>query len=229
LSSPGDELSTVAGFDKGERPFILIGFPLIGAVLGWCIRPLATWASDIDPLPFGRVIDLIAGWNVVWATAVLTAVGLLAGLALALYVLHDTVTVTIGPTTLELTRGDRSTAFDRTEIDAVYVEAKRLIVLDRETAELANEPFDAHPEKLAAELRRNGYPWCDADPYASAYRRWLDGSPELSDAEHFVLRTRGKALADDDDDELADLRKELTKLGLVVRDEGNRQYWRRAR
>src|SRR5699024_2455824 len=63
LSSPGDELSTVAGFDKGERPFILIGFPLIGAVLGWCIRPLATWASDIDPLPFGRVIDLIAGWN----------------------------------------------------------------------------------------------------------------------------------------------------------------------
>src|SRR5699024_5441213 len=35
LSSPGDAASiTVAGFDKGERPFILIGFPLIGAVLG---------------------------------------------------------------------------------------------------------------------------------------------------------------------------------------------------
>ncbi|MDN5856098.1 MAG: hypothetical protein L0K86_25300 [Actinomycetia bacterium] len=230
MSSPGDASPvTVASFDNGERPFILIGFPLVGALIGWAVRPVAEWASGIDQLPFGSITDVIAGWDSLWATVVPIAVGLIAGLAFALYAIHDTVKVTIDRHALTLNQGDRSTTFDRAEIDAVYVEAKRLVVLDRQTAELASELFDADPTRLASELLEHSYPWFDADPYASAYRRWLDGSPDLSDAEHFVLRTRGKALADDDEDDLADLRQELSRLGLVVRDEGNRQYWRRAR
>ena len=228
MSSSGDyEPVTVAGFDDGERPFVLIVFPLIGGLIGLCVRPVASWASGVDQLPFGIITDLISDWDSLWATLIPIFVGLLAGLAFALYAIHDTVKVTIGPDTLTLDRGDRHQQFGRGEIDAVFVESKRLVVLDRRTAEVANEPFDAESARLSAALRTRGYPWFDADPYASSFRRWLDGSPELTESEHFVLRTRGKALADDDEEDLADLQDELTKLGLVVRDEGNRQYWRR--
>ena len=229
MSSPGDaEPVTVGSLDNGERVLVLIGFPLIGALVGWVIQPIARWASDVDPIPFGRVTEAIASWHSVWATIVPIAVGVAAGLAFALYVLHDAASVVIGARTLKLTRGDKSATFDRDEIDAIFVDAKQLVLLDQRTAELARESFDSHADRLAAELRQRRYPWFDGDPYAASYRRWLDGAPELSYSEHFVLRTREKALENDDKDDLADLRRELTRLGLVIRDEGHRQYWRRA-
>lgn len=228
MSSPGDaEPVTVSSFESGERTVILIGFPIIGALIGWALGPVADWASGIDQLPFGAVTGAIASWDSPWAVVMMIAVGAAAGGGFALYAIHDTVKVLIGPTSLQLTRADKTSTYARDEIDAIFVESKQLVVLDQQSAELAREPFDADPQNLASALRHRQYPWSDADPYASAYRRWLDGAPELTDSENFVLRTRQKALEGDDNDDLADLRHELTRLGLVVRDDGHRQYWRR--
>lgn len=230
MSSPGDaDPVTVASFDSGERAFILIGFPLIGALIGWGVRPLAEWASGVGLLPFEKPTDLVASWDSSWATVATIAVGAIVGLALALYAIHDAVKVTVGPESLTLTRADSSSIFERDGLDAIFIDAKHLVLLDRRTAELAREPFDADPRRLASTLRDQQYPWFDADPYTAAYRRWLDGAPDLTDAENFVFRTRQKSLENEDGDGLADIRHELTRLGLVVRDEGHRQYWRRAR
>ena len=229
MSSSGDaEPVTVTALNNGERIFVLIAFPVVGALLGWGVRALADWASGVDGLPFGQMTDLVASWNSPWSLVAIIAVGVVAGLAFALFAIHDDVKVTIGPGSLTLKRGDKSSTYQRAEIDALFIDAKHLVLLDRQTAELAREPFDAKADDLAAALRDRQYPWYEADPYTSAYRRWLDGAPELTQAENFVLRTREKALAEDDKDEAADIRNELTKLGLVVRDEGHRQYWRRA-
>ncbi len=41
------------------------------------------------------------------------------------------------------------------------------------------------------------------------------------------LTVRAKALSDDKTDEARTYRDELARLGIVVRDEGGKQYWRR--
>lgn len=222
-----EDVLVVPGYTKGDRIFIIVVFPLVGLLLGVGLQPLAEWASGVDTLPFGRISDVVATLDPWWAKAALAGVGLLAGAAFSAYALLETVTVTVTPGRLTLKRGDKVSSFEHGSVDTVFVDGKQVVVLDRHTAELAREPFEGDAQLLADSLRTFGYPWSDEDPHATAYRRWIDGAPELTDAEHFVLRTRANALSDDDKDEAADLRTELARIGLVVRDEGNRQYWRR--
>lgn len=218
---------TVASFESGERALIIIGFPLVGVLAGLLLPLLADWVTTLEWAPFQGPLELIASWDAWWSRAVVLGVGLLAGGGLAAYAIHDTVKVTIGDDSVTLSRADRQTEYWRAQVDAVFVDAKVLVLLDSRTAELAREPFDAATRRLAEGFRRYGYPWNEADPHAAAYRRWIDGAPELQPGEHLVLRTRAKALAGGEKAEAADLRNELGKVGLVVRDEGNRQYWRR--
>lgn len=218
---------TVPGYVTADRVVIVVVFPLVGLLIGIGLQPLAEWASEVGGLPFGRFGDLVATLDSWWARAALAGVGLLAGAAFTVYALFETVKVTVDADRIRLQRCDTTSAFDRVQIDTVFVEAKRLVVLDRRTAELAREPFEGDRRLLADALERFGYAWSDGDPHSTSYRRWIDGAPELTDSEHFVLRTRAKALGDDDKEEAAELRAELARIGLVVRDEGHRQYWRR--
>ena len=229
MSAPdrSDDRETVPGYTRGDRLFIVVVFPLLGLLIGAGIHPLAEWASDVDALPFGRFSDVVAKLDPWWAQAAVAAVGLLAGAAFATYALLETVTVRIGPDQLQLKRGDATWSIARADVDAVFVESKQIVVLDQHTAEFARKPFEGDQELLATSLTKLGYPWSDGDPHAASYRRWIDESPDLTDAEHFMLRTRAKALSAGDSDEADDLRAELSRVGLVVRDEGHRQYWRR--
>lgn len=47
-------------------------------------------------------------------------------------------------------------------------------------------------------------------------------------AAHALLKARHKALQDEEKDDIEEFRLELAQLGIVVRDEGTRQYWRKA-
>jgi cysteinyl-tRNA synthetase len=67
-----------------------------------------------------------------------------------------------------------------------------------------------------------------AVPRARHFRRWVADMPELPVDADALLRAREKALDKGDDDDAAELRAQLAKLGVVVRDQKERQYWRRS-
>jgi hypothetical protein len=52
--------------------------------------------------------------------------------------------------------------------------------------------------------------------------------PGLPEGANALLNARTRALAKKQKDDEAELRREVGTLGVVVRDEGTRQYWRRA-
>ena len=54
----------------------------------------------------------------------------------------------------------------------------------------------------------------------------MEADPDLPQAADAFLRARARALRDDKKDDAAELRDELAKLGVVVRDEKKKQYWR---
>nr|WP_258545163.1 hypothetical protein [Micromonospora provocatoris] len=65
-----------------------------------------------------------------------------------------------------------------------------------------------------------------AGPHRDAYRRWVEGLPGLPPGADALLRARQRALDGGHDGEARELHGELARLGVVVRDEGKRQYWR---
>jgi hypothetical protein len=57
----------------------------------------------------------------------------------------------------------------------------------------------------------------------------VEDLPELPTGANAILRARARALERGDTEDAAQLRRELGKLGIVVREEAKRQSWRRTR
>lgn len=199
--------------------------PSLGAVAGLLVKLLIVSGPEWLPLPgWVRMVERIAE---PWLTGGAVVAGLAAGLAFSLAAHNERVTIRVSPLRVSLARGDQEpTELSRAALSAVFFDRKELVLLGRDGEELARRECDLDREPVAAAFRRHGYPWCDEDPYADAYRRWVPGLPELPPGADALLRAREKALKDGDRKEAAQLRQELTRLGLIVRDQEKRQFWR---
>lgn len=83
-------------------------------------------------------------------------------------------------------------------------------------------------DRLAAAFRSRGWPWHDDDPWAEEFRRWVPGDPSLSPGADAVLRARAAMVESGKTSDAADLRRELARLDVVVRDVDKIQHWRPA-
>jgi hypothetical protein len=111
-------------------------------------------------------------------------------------------------------------------VTAVFPDGKRLVLLGTDNGEIAREQHDLPAPALRDAFTAHGYPWHDRDPYADDFRPWVEESPDLPAAAHVLLRARRQALEKDKSDDAAALRGELASLGVVVREERKRQFWR---
>ncbi|MDQ1018275.1 YqeB family protein [Streptomyces afghaniensis] len=158
------------------------------------------------------------------------AVGALGGLLLGLDAAHESLSVRVCDTHLALTIRDSTREFAREEIAVLCRDGKQLVVLAPDGMELAREDCGLPWPRLADTLAGHGYRWAQEDPYRAEFRRWVPGTPGLPEGADALLRARAQARRSDDDAEDArDLRRELLRLGVVVRDEEKRQYWRSPR
>lgn len=200
--------------------------PLLGAAAGALIRWVVV--SDVGWLPLPGWVLLINRVPEPWLAIGLTVAGLVAGLAVSAAIHEDRVTIRLSPRRVKLAHGDEEpTELARTALSAVYFDRDELVLLGRDGEELARQACDLDREAVVAAFRRHGYPWYDQDPHANEYRRWVPGLPELPAGADALLRARKKALQEQDRDEAAQLRQELARRGLAVRDDEQRQFWRR--
>ncbi|MCD0446614.1 hypothetical protein LO763_23635 [Glycomyces sp. A-F 0318] len=211
------------------RPALLAGLPLVGAALGWGLSLVAEWITGLSWFPFQGLFELFTDLPETVRLIVALALGLVVGVLLALWAIHEMLTVTVGSARLELERGDYRRGVDRADTASVFVQDKQLVVLGHRRQELARVPFDLDRDELAAALRRHGYAWLpDGDPYADEFRRWVPGAEGLPKGADAVLKARGQALEKSKEDDLRELRDELAVLGVVVYDKDKKQYWRRS-
>ena len=201
-----------------------ITLPAAGVALGrfltWAVRWLAgqRWAPLPGPV---RAVTELPEPPVTIGGAL---IGALAGLVLAGFVHQEMLRVTVSRTEVTLARPGTTRVVDRAAMAVAFLDRDRLVLLDRVGAELAREPSHLPAGRLAAAF---GPAWADRDPYADSYRRWVPESPELPPGARALLTARERALKAGDSHDIAELRDELARLGIVVRDESTRQYWRR--
>ena len=193
------------------------------AVLGWLLQLLAGWLVSWRFMVFRGPLELIDSIPAPWDTIGPLGVGLLVGLVLAAMAAHESLTVTVDHDTVTLEGSERVSTFRRDEVSAVFVDRKQLVLLGTDTRELDRRPGELSRDRLAEAFRAHGYPWTDGDPHAEEYRRWVPDTPGLPEGANVLLAARQKNLKSSDAKEL---RGELAKLGVLVRDDSGKQYWR---
>ncbi|MGB2567614.1 YqeB family protein [Micromonospora citrea] len=226
MDAQGHGSVTVVGGGIGELVVMWGGFPLLGAGLGAALTAGSGWLADLAWVPFQGWFALLSGLPEAQAYAGGTGVPALAGLLVAYVGTRERLTVTVGRTGVRLHRDGHGRDVDRAGVDAVFLDGKALVLLDADGAELAREKSDLTRDRLRAAFTGHGWPWVEQDPHREAYRRWVAGLPGLPPGGDALLRARQRALDADRGGEARELRAELARLGVVVRDEGRRQYWR---
>ncbi|MEV1289195.1 hypothetical protein [Micromonospora sp. NPDC049679] len=224
---PSDQQPTVVGFSRGDRALLLIGFPLVGAVLGFFLPRLADAALTLPWVPFAGPVRLIAALQTPSAAAITALLGAAAGLWLAFMAITESLAVILTDHEVRLGRDGVEQTIPREQITAVFLDGKHLVLLGTADQELARDKPESSAARVARAFTRHGYPWLpDGDPHRDAYRRWIPDTPDLLAGAHALFAARERALHKKESADIADLRKELAKLGYVVRDEQTRQYWR---
>ncbi|GAA3183215.1 MULTISPECIES: hypothetical protein [Streptomyces] len=216
-----------------HRILVAIGFPALGAAAGLLLKALADWAASWPWVPWEGLVELIHKAPEPTATVVSLLVGALAGGVIVFLAEYGYTTVTIEEDRITTSRGDVRQSVPRTAVRAVFADRGRLVILGERGEELAVEHKSEGADlpsvaQLAKGFRAHGYPWlADGDPYRDAYRRWVEEMPGLPAGGNALLKARAEALRKKEEKEVAELRRELTKLGVVVHDTGGRQWWRR--
>ncbi|MCP3803949.1 hypothetical protein NLX83_32240 [Allokutzneria sp. A3M-2-11 16] len=216
----------VVAHKSWEQAIVWIGGPVLGAVVGWLVKPLAAWVATLPWAPMQGPFELaerIPGW-------VLVGGGALLGLALAFFVSLDMLRVVVSAERVVLRRGDDTTEVDGAKVSAVFLDGKRIVLLGADGAELAAEKTDLNAGELRDAFTASGFRWlAEGDPHAGEYRLWVEDTPDLPPGADALLKARKRAIGSGEDEDVRLLRAELGRLGVVVRDDRKRQYWRMTR
>jgi hypothetical protein len=219
---------TVVSAPTFDRAVVWLGLPALGALAGWLLKLVASWVADLPRVPFRPVFTFIASIDEPYATVGALVLGAALGVVVAVIAEREALTVTVSGWRARLARGDgTATEVSRSDVDSVFMDGKNLVLLHASGGELARESTDLRPDALREAFTRHGYRWlADGDPHADDFRLWVDDMPGLPEGADALLKARARALEKRRDRDAAELRRELGRLGVVIRDERRRQYWR---
>ncbi|MFM9372485.1 hypothetical protein [Streptomyces sp. Da 82-17] len=229
--STGNETRVTQDASRLRQPgWLPLAFAALGTGAGFAAKHLAHWLVSLPRAPFKGPAELLTSLPEPWLTLGLLVAGAVLGLLAGLLVLHEELAVRVDAAGVTLTRGGEPSTFPRAKLAAAFRDGKDLVLLGPDGAELARERCDFRERRLASAFTRHGHRWTDRDPHAADFRLWVPDAPGLPPGADALLKARAKALARDDSTSAADrreLRAELARLGVYVRDEKRRQHWRR--
>jgi hypothetical protein len=219
---------TFLGIGRVLRAVIVLGFAAVAAAIGWCLPWIAEWALSLDWSPMRGPLRLIDSAPEPWLSVGAAVLGLLAGGWLGVAAIVESLAVTVADDQVRLRIDGTTRTFDRAQVGAVFLDDRLLVLLDPAGRELAREKPEVSAREVADGFRAHGFPWAEADPHRDGYRLWVPEMPGLPDGGNALLSARSRALSQKQKDDVRELRREVAALGIVVRDEGTRQYWRLA-
>lgn len=207
-----------------------LGFPAAGVVVLLLVKSVAGWVAGLGWAPFQGPFRLVAEIPEPWATLGAIGVGAVGGLVVAMIGASESARVTLSAERVTYAREDVARSADTARIAGAFLDGNDLVVQAAAGEELIREKkTDLKAEALRAAFEAHGARWLDADPYLADYRRWVEDAPDLPAGANVLLKARQRALDKNNAHDISELRSEVGKLGVVVRDEGKRQYWRQTR
>ncbi len=221
---------TAVSYPRWAWGLVWVGFPLIGAAAVWLLLVVIRWVTPLPSVPFSKPLNLIGAIGDPQGSIVAAVIGAAVGLFVAVKSAADVLEVHVANDVVRLSRGGKGErVYGREQVAGVFHDAGQLVLLGADSGELAREKHDLAEADVRKAFETRGWPWLTADPHAGKYRRFVDDDPDLPPAANAMLKARAVALSKGDHHDLSELRDEVAKLGVVVRDENKRQYWRLVR
>lgn len=197
------------------------------AGVAWLLDPLANWLVGLDRAPMRLPAELLVSIPEPWLTVGLVVLGVLAGTALIFFDSLEQSSVTVSGKGVILKRTGHVQEIAHEQIGHVFREKDRLVLLGPKGEEIAREKCDLNAQRMAAAFTEHGYAWVAGDPYEDEFRIWVPKTPELPELANALLAARVAAMESSYSGEsVKELRRELAKIGIVIRDKGKQQYWR---
>lgn len=222
--------SITVGPSRAFHVLVWFGLPVLGAGVGWLLAWGLDWVLGLSWAPFQGPLRLLDDVTGSWTLPVLVGLGVVLGVVVALSAYDDVAYVTVGPDGVTVTQGDVAQEVPRALVAAVFPEGKQLVVQDRSGRRRARGPIgDVPVDRLRAAFVAHGYGWVEADPFEGSFSRWVEDAPGLPVGADAFLAARQRALEHGDAKDVESLRVELDRLGVVVREDGTRQFWRAVR
>lgn len=225
-SNAAPQAETVVRDPAWVAVLMWVGLPIAGALVFWGIKAIAGWLVQIPGVPFSGLLELATKAPEPWLTIGAFVVGAVAGLVLAFIGQHETLQLTVSDADVRMRRMDVPSSATRDAVASVFLDGKRLVLLGPRGEEVASEKSELPRDRVRSAFEAHGYPWVDEDPFKDQYRLWVEDLPDLPPGANAVLNARSKALDKDGETDVRELRGELVKLGVVVRDQKKRQYVR---
>lgn len=222
------EGSVTVRLDQRLGGYFALGGAAIGFGAGFAVDPVVSWLIERAggaPAP----LRLLSELPLVGEVALLTVLGAVAGWFVFGMWSDEVAEVTVSDAEITVKADKNSTRFERAEIDQAFLDKDDLVLADSTGRELIRCGSDAAiAGKLREALERHGYEWAGtSNPWDDEFVTWVDRGGDLSESEHGLLRSRRRALADAKPGAAEEARDELATLGLMVRDRGEEQQYRR--
>lgn len=219
---------TILGFSWFEKLIIILIPMILGGTIGWFLPTIAKWILKLPFIPLEKLFIFASHSNNFWFSISAMIIGVIAGIILSIFILSESLKVIISDDAIKLQIGDEQKIINKSDISAVYVEKKTLIILGKYSNELYRESLESKIETTKNAFLYHRYPWKEEDPFIKQYKRWVLGHPDFSNQINALLYAREQALKNDEEDEAKQLRKDLVQLNIVIRDDKNAQYVRYA-
>jgi len=217
---------SVLGLSKGDKATLIIIPPILGAVLGWFAPIIAEWLIRLPFIPFKEALEWMLTWDGYWVPIIAMGIGLIAGIIFTSYAFLETLKITISDEEVKLEVKGQVATLNKQDISAIFMEGKHLTILGADGVELYREESEPKKDVVAEAFAHHNYPWVDKDPFENQYLRWVENYPDFPSHVNTLLSAREKAFKNDEAAEAEVLRRDLAKLGVVIRDEDKRQYVR---
>lgn len=210
-------------------PVGFVGLAGLGVGAGIGLKAIAGWVVSLPWAPFQGPFEALERIPEPYTSIGLPIVGGLAGLVLAVLMALDLAKLTVTDADVTISRGGEGRTFARAAVGAVFLDGKHLVLLGTKGDELVRESVDLDKARLTESFTAHGFPWREGDPYEADFRMWVQDTEDMPAGANALLRARERAVDHGDKSHANDIRTELAKLGIVVRDWNKRQYWRLTR
>lgn len=158
---PSDpQTRTVGGFDRSGRLWVLTLFGLGGAAIGALLPVLARWAAELPWVPFQGPLQLLGSFDQPWLVWGRPALGLVAGLALAAWVIFDAAVLDIGRDRIQVRRrGQVDRVIDRATVAAVHPRRSTIVIETESGRTLFEQDVEGDRDAVRSAFVDLGYPW----------------------------------------------------------------------
>ncbi|MFF7245169.1 hypothetical protein ACFZBU_14855 [Embleya sp. NPDC008237] len=204
-----------------------VGSTLLGFGAGFAVAPFVDWLIDLvgsAPGPLRPAARLPTHW----AVPTLSVLGAGLGAWMAAAARRESPVVTVAEDHVAIHRDGSGLHILRERIHAVFTDGRDLVALDPSETELARvQATDLPTGHLHDAFARFDYPWRGiTDPREAEFTTWVDGTPDLNEAAHALLRARKRALTDKQAGAAEHALDGLRTLGIAVRDRKGAQQYR---